>query len=112
MMTMKISKVGHWMMPGNHLLRMRLSMALICSRLPPAKTLLLCGLSWVVMLFGTFHRDWLFLHIACGCDDRHVHQHKAPQHDYFGTGARNFNNKISLEHLTIDMEHDVHLMFT
>src|SRR5215216_5720431 len=107
MMTMKINKVGHWMIPGNHLLRIRLSMALICSRLPPAKTLLFCGLSWVAMLFDTFHRNGLFLHVACGCNDRHVDQHKAPQHDHFGTSAWDFNNKISLEHIAIDMEHDV-----
>src|SRR5215207_3497467 len=112
MMTMKINRVGHWMIPGNHLLRMRLSIALICSRLPPAKTLLFCGLSSVAMLFGTFHRNGLFLKEACGCDQRHVDHDETPQNDCFRPHPGNFNNKISLEHFVIDMEHDIYLMLT
>src|SRR5512134_1187767 len=78
MMSMNSKSVGHWIMPGNHLLRMNLSMALICRRLPPAKTLLFCDLSSVAMLLSSFHRDGLSFQHACGSNQHNIDRNKTP----------------------------------
>src|SRR5512138_875509 len=96
MMTMKTNSVGHWITPGNHLLRKNRSMTWICKILPPAKRLLFRDLSSVVMLLSSLHRNGLFFQDARGSDQDNIDCHKTPQHNCLGEYFENVNNKISL----------------
>src|SRR5215207_4857728 len=110
MISMKSSNVGHWMMPGNHLLRISLSMALICRRLPPARILLFCGLSSVDILFSLY-RNGLFFEHARRNDETDVDRKEAPQNHGFGRSACDVNDKVSLKHFTVDMEKYLNIIF-
>lgn len=110
MISIKSSNVGHWMMPGNHLLRIILSMALICRRLPPARILLFCRLSWVAMLV-TLHRNGLLFQDAGRSDKSNIDHSETPQNHGFGGGTCDVDGKIDRMHFTVNMEKYLNIIF-